>query len=146
MISLFLSTSRFDPLSIAIRYGTHSPWSHAGFFDHDRKLTFSAMLSGGVKWRKASADSYLYLMSPNTDKALDWALTQQGKPYDWKAIAGFLTDRDWNDPAKWFCSELVAAAQEKIGSPIFNRLIHPDLIVPGDILLSPLVAPFSSLS
>lgn len=33
---------------------------------------------------------------------------QVGKPYDVEAIAGMILQRDWRDPSKWFCSELVA--------------------------------------
>lgn len=141
MISLFLSTTTLDPISAAIRYGTHSPYSHAGFYDHDRKQTFSAMLRGGVIWRKPTADKYLYLMAPGVDEALKWALTQEGKPYDWKAIMGFVADRNWDNPGRWFCSELVAAAQAKVGHPLFNPAELPDLIVPGDIQKSLAVTP-----
>ena len=38
---------------------------------------------------------------------------QVGKPYDHKAIWGFIINRNWRDPGSWFCSELMAAAGER---------------------------------
>jgi hypothetical protein len=37
---------------------------------------------------------------------------QIGKPYDWRAIWGFITYRDWHERDSWICSELIAAALE----------------------------------
>jgi uncharacterized protein YycO len=38
--------------------------------------------------------------------------SQLGKPYDKKAILGFLLNRDWREPDSWICSELMSAAME----------------------------------
>ena len=40
---------------------------------------------------------------------------QIGKPYDWTAIAGFVTGRNWRERDSWICSELQAAALEAAG-------------------------------
>lgn len=48
-------------------------------------------------------------------KWLAFLRSQLGKPYDWPAIAGFVTGRDWREPDSWICSELQAAALEEAG-------------------------------
>lgn len=48
------------------------------------------------------------------------ARSQIGKPYDLTAVLGIAIHRDWQDSARWFCSELVAWAFEQAGSPLFR--------------------------
>ena len=38
-------------------------------------------------------------------RALEWALQQEGLPYDKRAILGFASGRDWRTEDAWFCSE-----------------------------------------
>jgi hypothetical protein len=38
--------------------------------------------------------------------------SQEGKPYDWRAILAFGAGRNWRKPDSWICSELQAAAGE----------------------------------
>ena len=52
-----------------------------------------------------------------------WARGQIGKPYDWRALLGFLIHRDWTEGQHWFCSELVAAAFEEGGMPLFRAQV-----------------------
>ncbi len=71
-----------------------------------------------------------------SDAVLRAALSQLGKPYDYTAMAGFITRRDWQEQDSWFCSELVAWAFEQAGKP----LIRTDglyKVSPRDLLLSP---------
>ena len=42
----------------------------------------------------------------------DFLHKQVGKPYDKKAILGFVTGRNWRDDDAWFCDELQARAGE----------------------------------
>lgn len=51
---------------------------------------------------------------------LRFLLNQIGSPYDWPAIWGFVSGRDWRQPGAWICSELQAAALEAAG--IFPQL------------------------
>lgn len=44
-----------------------------------------------------------------------WLRQQIGKPYDWRAIAGFFIARDWREEDSWFCSELIARGLEIAG-------------------------------
>jgi hypothetical protein len=40
---------------------------------------------------------------------------QRGKPYDWRAIWGFVFGRNWREEDSWICSELQARALEVAG-------------------------------
>lgn len=134
MISLYFSTETYDLASCLIRYVTRSPWSHVGFFKGGR--TFSAMFDG-VKWGDMDEKANMLIINPpGVEQAFEWALTQEGKPYDRSAIFGMALDRDWHDPRKWYCSELVAEAFEITGNPLFNINTQVYRITPRDILLS----------
>jgi hypothetical protein len=50
--------------------------------------------------------------------------SQIGKPYDQKAIVGFIIGRDWQNESSWICSELQAAALQHCG--IFGDLYLAD--------------------
>jgi len=84
-------------------------------------------------------------MDPETTQnIIKTALTQEGKPYDWGALFGFLFRRDWMENGdKWFCSELVAR------SCAFHdiRLVRDDSwrVTPGMLWRSPLVQPLKTL-
>lgn len=78
----------------------------------------SAQVKGGVRVRKPPEEQFdkrLLCIAPlkQLRDAYSWALTQIGKPYDWKAILGIAGGYDdWHDGQDYFCSELVAAAFE----------------------------------
>lgn len=55
-------------------------------------------------------------------KITNFLYGQIGRPYDFLAIARFLTRRSFNqDNGKWFCSELVFAAFQKAGIELFTN-------------------------
>lgn len=125
--------------SILIRYGTRFDYSHAGFYNDETCEFLSAQIEGGVKQRRTPDEKFtkiILLSAPGVDQAYNWALTQVGKPYDWKAILGIATNRDWHCGDDYFCSELVAFAFEQTGNP----LINPDTVIwritPRDLTLS----------
>jgi hypothetical protein len=60
---------------------------------------------------------------------------QLGKPYDTEAILGMLTHRDWQEPGRWFCSELVAAALCASGVWPARLAAGLNRITPRDTLL-----------
>lgn len=100
-----------------IRVFTWSPWSHCVIVEDDRHVIESTMAHGGVRRRPLleiiNEYSRVELVEiPLTDEqaALDFARAQLGKPYDWRAIFGFLLHRDWADDRAWFCNELAEAA------------------------------------
>ena len=78
----------------------------------------------------------LRFSAPAIDQAFKWALTQAGKSYDFSAIGGIVLDRNWRDSRRWFCSELIAAAFEAVGSPLLNPSANVWRITPRDLLLS----------
>ncbi len=74
---------------------------------------------------------------------LDYALSQVGKPYDWKGIFAFVShNRDWQEDDAWFCSELVAFSFEQAGFPLVRDVAYR--ITPRDLLLSTLLT-FASM-
>lgn len=46
---------------------------------------------------------------------LNFLHDQVGKAYDPRALWGFVFNRDWHDPNKWICSELVVDGAQRAG-------------------------------
>lgn len=97
-----------------IRLFTWSPWSHCAVVDGDEVI--DSTLAHGVAVRPLlefmrAYDEIELLEVDVQDEAaaLAWLRAQVGKPYDWSALFGFLMRRDWAEPDRWFCSELVEA-------------------------------------
>lgn len=97
---------------------TNGQWAHVGMVTR-AGIYFDAMPFAGVRnytckrMRLSGSPTVLDYATfpvqvPYEAAAEVFAYRQIGKPYDYGAIAGF-TRRKWNDPAKWYCSELVAA-------------------------------------
>lgn len=97
------------------------------------------MLKGGVQWRTQKFTKLMLFTAPKMDDAFQWALTQEGKPYDWSAITGLALNRDWRREGSYFCSELVVLAFEKIGTPLLNPGMAVFKVTPRDLLLSPYI-------
>lgn len=139
MITLQFSAQHL-PGSWLIRRFTWSPFSHVDLVLPDGRL-LGARGSGGVAIRdqdEFSAVAQFQVDAPAS--VLDIAASQVGKPYDWEALAGFVSRRDWQDNDSWFCSELVAWAFAQAGSPLL-RTTNLNRITPRDLLLSPLLMP-----
>lgn len=69
---------------------------------------------------------------PTASKDALWlARSQIGKHYDYTALFGLQFHRDWQDPSRWFCSELVAWACEAAGTPIINKQAYR--VTPQDL-------------
>ena len=146
-IRIQIVTERWNPISASIRCGTRSWASHAEFVDTGLGTTFGARSFGGVKHRPCSKDHYSRVeqftanaapLLLTVERAYRWALTQDGKPYDYSAISGIALDRDWHDESRWFCSELIAVAFERIGFPLLSTRPSNQVyrITPRDLLLS----------
>lgn len=137
MITLYLSTEQHDVASRLIRWYTRFGFSHIGFRDSGTGRTFSSMLDGGVKWRDPDPGATIKLATaPGIDEAFKQALTQEWKPYDRIGIAAMIFGRDWTEPDRWFCSELVAWSFLKTGNPLVNPEIDPCAVTPRDCSLS----------
>lgn len=142
--------------SAIIRRLCHSPFSHVDFVLGDGSLLGasdqghdSPVIKGnscGVAIRPPDYQPFGYRrrMTIVTDKAesvLAAAYSQLGKAFDSEALHDFLGDefpgiRDWRDPDKWFCAELVAWAFETGGYWIPSTLQWPkNRVSPTDMLL-----------
>ena len=130
---LFLRRS--TPACVAIRLATWSRWSHvAAVFG---STAFEATAKHGVRRTNvydvlAGATDHAWANVPcRTEPALRFLELQLGKPYDWTAILGILTRRDWQEDDSWFCSELVAATALAAGAPLIHK--PQNRVTPEDV-------------
>lgn len=65
---------------------------------------------------------YVLLTDAQAQQMRDWLSEQEGKKYDLTMVARFVSRRGEarKSSGKWFCSELVAAAFEHVGLPLFQ--------------------------
>jgi hypothetical protein len=94
-------------------------WSHGLVLLPSRGCIDSTFKLGGVVERplqdalKGTHPQQRRLLTvnlPREEQALQWGLDQREKPYDTRAVFGWgIGDRDWHDPAAWFCFEFIAA-------------------------------------
>ena len=127
--------------SAIIRWNTRSPWSHVDIVQPDGRL-LGARLEGGVQSRPAgyahfTATEHYGIPLTDASTELFHALARQqiGKAYDWSAILGLAFYRNWHDPGRWFCSELVAWLAQSVQYPLV-RVAHDDRITPRDLTTS----------
>lgn len=134
------------PISGAIEFitrscvyeGTRFRPSHAEFYDDRTNTTLGARWDG-VKVRPNRPHEYVEIMRfrvEGIEKAWDWAYSQRGKGYDYLNITGIFFDRDWRDPNRWICSELMAWSFEKAKFPLLNPHIRVSRVEPVHLLLS----------
>lgn len=133
--------------SAIIRAATWDWCSHVGFKLEDGSL-LDATQHCGVSIRRLDDQpfmraSYYRFVGDQAvvDRAVAWARTQVGRPYDWTGILGLgIRDRNWHEDDSWFCSELVAEAFEQAGTPLLDGT-DAYRITPRDVRISPLLAP-----
>ena len=124
----FRLTSQNDLGSLAIQRFSAGPGSHIGLMlDRDgyELGARSDKVGGkppGVQVRPANyapfaRQTFIDLQVTPDQEWLckSFMIEQVGKPYDFKAILGFATGRNWRENDAWICSELVAAAIEYAG-------------------------------
>ena len=116
-------TSRL-PGAVMIRAVTWSEWSHVALVDSDEVIeaTWPAVRVTPLAEVIAKHSAHVIVDLPCRSSAdiIAAARSQVGKGYDLTALFGLLTRRDWQEPDKWFCSELVAWAFSQGGSPMFR--------------------------
>ena len=68
----------------------------------------------------------------------DVLIQQIGKPYDHAGILGFLAAARTENPARWFCSELILAAYKRAGTDLLKRVsawnVSPGLLACSQLL------------
>jgi uncharacterized protein YycO len=120
MIALFKGTSL---LSRYIRVKTWSEYSHAAWVDEGNGEMWEAWKGGvtcsvnldarhapGTRIDLFHVDG---VTAEHTATIRAYMEAQEGKPYDWPGLFGFVTRRcqaPGEDQERWFCSELVYAA------------------------------------
>lgn len=132
-------------ISKAIQWQTRSVFSHVALELSDGEV-IEAWHRGGVKrypgrdalahHKGSRAQVFWIEMTQEQEKKAEAFLKGQiGKPYDFLAIARFLSRRPMAENGRWFCSELAAAACCYAG----YRLQHtePHLLSPRDVVMSP---------
>lgn len=130
-------------VSTSIATVTLSWCSHVDFILPDGSL-LGAVPSKGVILQPATDREFFaraeeYIVDAPAS-AIEYAVSQLGKPYDWSGVFSFLfPERDWQDDSKWFCSELVFASLAQAGVLLLNG--NPHKITPGNLLLSTLLNP-----
>jgi hypothetical protein len=143
VISLQFS-SRYDFASAAISMFERGEYSHVDTIVLDQngnEHLLGARLDTGVAVVPKSGrfKNILRVDIPVSEKQSyvyhSFVIDQLGKPYDQTAIFAFIINRDWRDPNKWFCSELVAAGLLECfffpNQPIsaINRIAPQDLLL-----------------
>lgn len=145
--------------SSAICWLTHSDWSHVDLVEPGIGLwgasgpDKSIKDPGGVRCRPFNPWPYRYppkiaRLQCSEDvarKTFEWAKSQEGAPFDQDALYAFLHrriglpsrpfQRDWRDPAKWYCAEYCLRAPE-IGGLFSYQLVTPrNEVTPNDDLI-----------
>lgn len=120
--------------SFLIRAGAWwGPWSHCGIVDSDGNEVIESLASrGGVVItplseviERSSATQIVSIECPNPDKAIEWARSMVGKPYDWAGLLAIpFRERKWQSENRWYCSEHVEMALKVGGRERFRDGLH----------------------
>lgn len=118
--------------SFLIRMGAWwGPWSHCGIVVGDMVIE-SLATKGGVVLsslqsviNRSTHYEIVEVPCPDPQKAIDWAYSTLGKPYDWGGIFAIpLRERNWQSNNRWYCSEHVEAALVQGGRARFRSGMH----------------------
>lgn len=147
------------PLRFGAHYGTgvvskliqwqqRTEVSHVSLIDNDNWLIEAREFRGVVRERTLAdarrdirVDEMVVMVSPlQRSTAIQWAMTQLGKSYDYASIARFITrSQDGRDDnGKWFCSEYTFVIAQKADVQLLKR-IDPVNVSPGHFVISPLL-------
>lgn len=112
MIRIVFST-RKGLFSLIIRAMTFSRWSHVAFLNDATGEICEAIhprvrVIGFADW--LGEQKRIELGAPVPVAAWNFATGRVGNKYDFLALFGLVFRKSWNEPGKWFCSELVAAS------------------------------------
>ena len=137
------------PLSVIIQGKTNSRWSHCAVVDprDDQKVieaivTVPFMQKGGVVNGElkhlSEYHTRIHLLDvplPNEQAASEFIIGQIGKGYDYSGLFGAALRRsDWQNPNKWYCSELPAMAC-KIGELDALEYDYYKVVIPETLYL-----------
>ena len=141
-IVLGLHHAADDFISKAMAWFTHGRYSHVALISPDGSEVIEASGMGqpkGVRamsmevWASRHPGFVLRKIEhPFPDTVWQIASSQIGKSYDWFFLWGFLFRRDWQDPEKWVCSELIIDSCTKAGHSILS-LHAPHWLTPDHL-------------
>jgi len=134
--------------SRVIQYTTNSWANHVDFVLPDGVLLGAVAVANKLNGAKTKSGVVYHDMYPLNkyerveryevdapDTVLDYAISQLGKPYDWRGVLNIvIRNEDWFDDQRWFCSELIAAAFEHAESPLVRGVASR--ITPAILLFS----------
>lgn len=143
-----------------IEASTHCEWSHVETIwtwsdivpPYLRHMTFGAQLRGGVKFRELNDPVYknvkaalivpLHLTPNQLAVVRTWLLQQEGKPYDWRAVAVFALPGQlrWTNPKAWFCSKMIMGLLEDALNVKIPKALPVTQISPRDVWMILVVA------
>ena len=109
-------TGSRDPLSEVARLATgNAKWSHCGIvvgdFVVEARMWFGVVGTPFADWKSRCPHYELATVEcPDPKAAEDFAWAQLGKPYDYLGAFSVPFRTHWQDPERWYCSELVEAA------------------------------------
>ena len=66
-------------------------------------------------------DEFRRILHPRPNDVWEASLDHAGKPYDYSYLWGWLFRRDWQDPEKWVCTELIVDSCAAAGRPIIHE-------------------------
>lgn len=129
-------------ISTLIRWQTRGYYSHAAIRVSENEC-IEAWQGAGVRMKRitdwAGIDIFDVDATPRQKIiAANYAAQQIGKGYDYLGVLRFVSRRQRNNPERFFCSELVAAAFEHAGS--FLLRAEPWRISPSGLATSPLLS------
>lgn len=97
-------------------------WSHCAIYDAERLEVIEALTFKGVvatpleEWfQRYPSHQFVEIACENPALGLAFARAQIGKPYDYLAALGVPWRTRWDDPRRWYCSELLEAALDWAG-------------------------------
>lgn len=149
----FVEAGPHDIASQLIAWFTQGRYSHVEFVTPSgqalgsistRYQASNEIIPAGVQPRPFNyiGDRKYKLLHFDTDvpESRFWktAWSQVGKPYDKLAIAGFIFDRDWENPRAWMCSEFCTWVCVFHRIPIL-RVTDVSKITPDALALSPML-------
>jgi uncharacterized protein YycO len=132
-------------ISSAIRWQTRGIYSHSAIIVDG--VLYEASEFKGVHNKIAEKrndryfDDYQIVLTEKQEEDIAKFLDRQlGKPYDYTMVLRFITrqQEDRKSVGKWFCSELVFAAVQKVGVNLLNNA-EPWEISPVLLSFSPLL-------
>ena len=125
-----------DAASKAIQAATSCKYQHVGalFGDFVVEARFKGVVKSTLADFKNRGDFEIHDY-PLFDegRALEFALNQVGKDYDFIGLSSFPLRVKWQDPSKWYCSELIAAITSEGKTPIAHDSLQG--VNPRDLLV-----------